>query len=157
MLLLLLLQLLLAIRDYIFGSLGLSCVHQQDGNTHTHAHTRLTTLFLGLPGWASTRKLKPISGFYSSKRQWVAVAVASAGPYASLHLAPDRQPHQHPTTLFFTGQMPFLPPNQQHQSTAGTVVIIRHEVVLPLMYYLPVEIACPPCMSLLYPTLAVSL
>ena len=28
------------------------------------------------------------------------MAVASAGPYASLHLAPDRQPHQHPTTLW---------------------------------------------------------
>jgi len=47
------------------------------------------------------------------------VAVASAGPYASLHLAPDRQPHQHPTTLLFTGRMPFLPPNQQRQSTEG--------------------------------------
>ena len=46
--------------------------------------------------------------------------VASAGTYASLHLAPDRQPHQHPTTLFFTGRMPFLPPNQQRQSTEGT-------------------------------------
>jgi len=49
------------------------------------------------------------------------VAVASAGLYASLHLAPDRQPCQHPTTLFFTGRMPFLPPNQQHQSTEGTL------------------------------------
>ena len=49
------------------------------------------------------------------------MAVASAGPYASLHLAPDRQPRQYPTTLFFTGQMPFLPPNQQRQSTEGTV------------------------------------
>ena len=48
------------------------------------------------------------------------MAVASAGPYASLHLAPDRQPHQHPTTQFFTGRMPFLPPNQQRQSTEGT-------------------------------------
>ena len=47
------------------------------------------------------------------------MAVASAGPYASLHLAPDRQRHQHPTTLFFTGQMPFLPPNEQRQSTEG--------------------------------------
>ena len=28
-----------------------------------------------------------------------------------------RQPHQHPTTQFFTGRMPFLPPNQQRQST----------------------------------------
>ena len=26
---------------------------------------------------------------------------------------------QHPTTLFFTGRMPFLPPNQQRQSTEG--------------------------------------
>jgi len=49
------------------------------------------------------------------------VAVASAGPYASMHLAPDRQPHQHPTTLFFTGRMPFLPPNQQRQSTEGKI------------------------------------
>jgi len=49
------------------------------------------------------------------------VAVASAGPYASLHLAPGRQPHQHPTTQFFTGRMPFLPHNQQCQSTEGSV------------------------------------
>jgi len=26
---------------------------------------------------------------------------------------------EHPTTQFFTGRMPFLPPNQQHQSTEG--------------------------------------
>ena len=37
--------------------------------------------------------------------------------YASLHLAPDRQPCQHPTTQFFTGRMPFLPPSQQCQCT----------------------------------------
>ena len=48
------------------------------------------------------------------------MAVASAGSYASLHLAPVRQPRQHPTTQFFTGRMPFLPLNQQHQSTEGT-------------------------------------
>ena len=47
------------------------------------------------------------------------MSVASAGPYASLQLAPDRQPHQHPTTQFFTGRMPFLPANQQRQSTEG--------------------------------------
>jgi len=28
-----------------------------------------------------------------------------------------RQPRQYPTTQFFTGWMPFLPPKQQHQST----------------------------------------
>jgi len=31
-----------------------------------------------------------------------------------------RQPCQRPTTQFFTGQMPFLPPNQQRQITEGT-------------------------------------
>ena len=30
-----------------------------------------------------------------------------------------REPRQYPTTLFFTGQMPFLPPNQQRRSTEG--------------------------------------
>jgi len=30
-----------------------------------------------------------------------------------------RQPCQHPTTQIFTGWMPFLPPNQQHQCTEG--------------------------------------
>jgi len=57
------------------------------------------------------------------------VAVASAEPCASLHLAPDRQPHQHPTTLFFTGQMPFLPPNQQRQSTEN-VKMKSNEIML---------------------------
>jgi len=47
------------------------------------------------------------------------VAGESAGPYASLHLAPDRQPRQHPITQVFTGRMPFLPPKQQRQSTEG--------------------------------------
>ena len=30
---------------------------------HTHTHTRLTALCPGLPGWASTRKVKK-TGFY---------------------------------------------------------------------------------------------
>jgi len=47
---------------------------------------------------------------------------SSAGPHASLHLTPDRQPHQHPTTQFFTGWMPFPLPNQQRQSTEGKFV-----------------------------------
>ena len=46
--------------------------------------------------------------------------MASAGPYASLHLAPDRQPRQHPTTLsFLRPDAHFLLPNQQRQSTEG--------------------------------------
>ena len=34
--------------------------------------------------------------------------MASAGPYASLHLAPDSYPCQHPTTQFFTGRECFF-------------------------------------------------
>jgi len=60
-------------------------------HTSTNTHTRLMALCLGLHRWAGTRKVKPI-WIYWSKRQWV--AVASAGLYASLHLAPDRKPRQ---------------------------------------------------------------
>ena len=80
---------------------------------HKHTHTRLTALFPGLPRRASTRKVKPI---------WILLKQEMlSGPYASLHLAPDRQPHQLPSPhhSVFTGQMPFLPPNQQRQSTEG--------------------------------------
>jgi len=38
------------------------------------------------------------------------VAVASAGPYASLHLAPHRQPHQHPITQFLQAGCPSCRP-----------------------------------------------
>jgi len=46
--------------------------------------------------------------------------VASAGPYASLSLLQtDNHANTH-HSVFFTGWVPFLPPNQQHQSTEGT-------------------------------------
>jgi len=52
------------------------------------------------------------------------MAVASAGPYANnLHLAPDREPHQHLITLVFIAQMLFLTPSQQGQSTEGWLSI----------------------------------
>jgi len=46
------------------------------------------------------------------------VAVASAGLYANLHLTTDSHANMPPVS-FFTGRMPFLPPNQQRQSTEG--------------------------------------
>ena len=74
----------------------------------THTHTRLTAFFSGTTHVSRYQKGKNQSGFYWSKRQWV--AVASAGPYASLHLAPDRQPHQHPITLFLQAGCPSCRP-----------------------------------------------
>jgi len=45
------------------------------------------------------------------------MAVASAGPYANLHLDPDTtMPASH---HFFPSRMFFLPPNQQCQSAEG--------------------------------------
>ena len=45
-------------------------------------------------------------------------AICKSGPH-------PRQPCQHPTTQFFTGRMPFLPPNQQRQSTEGNCLDLR--------------------------------
>ena len=47
------------------------------------------------------------------------MAVASAGLYASLHLAPDKITTPVSPPLCFL--QPFLPPNQQRQSTEGTI------------------------------------
>ena len=44
--------------------------------------------------------------------------MASARPYASLHLAPDNHASTPPLS-FFAGHMSFLLPNQQRQSTEG--------------------------------------
>ena len=84
-----------------------------------HTHTHLTALFPGLPRSAGEQVSRyqkgktnlDFSKARDSKWQWHQLG------YMRLHLAPDRQPHQHPTTLFFTGRIPFLPPNQQCQST----------------------------------------
>ena len=54
---------------------------------HTHTHTFNGPLS-GTTRVSRYQKGKNQSGFYWSKRQWV--AVASAGLCASLHLAPDR-------------------------------------------------------------------
>ena len=85
-------------------------------NYINYTHTCLTALFPGLPRWACTRKVKinlDFSEARDSKWQWNQLG------HMRRHLAADRQPRQHPTTLFFTGRMPFLPPNQQRQSTEG--------------------------------------
>ena len=80
-------------------------------HTHTQSHTHP----------AGTRKVNQ-SGFYWSKRQWV--AVASAG---HMHVCTLLQTDNHASTpplSFFTGRMPFLPPNQQCQSTEGNFGIL---------------------------------
>jgi len=83
----------------------------------SHYHYNFTTLCPGLPGWVGTRR-RNHSGLCWSRDD--GVTVASAEPYASyLHFAPE---DNHASTLIsqiFMGRMPFLTPNQQHQSTEG--------------------------------------
>ena len=104
------------------GSWEKGCQRTSNDNSNsfyrpfTHTHTRLTALCLGLPRWADTRKVKPI--WILLKQETVSGSGISWAIYKS---APrSRQiTTQHPTTQFFTGRMPFLPPNQQRQSTEG--------------------------------------
>ena len=55
------------------------------------------------------------------------MAAASAGPYASLHLAPDR-PAPHHSVLYRPDAIPVAQPTA-HQSTEGTTVMILARVV----------------------------
>ena len=83
----------------------------------THTHTRLTALCPGLPGWADNRKVKPI---------WILLkqeTVSGSGiSWAICKSAPRCRQITMPAPHYsvFTGRMPFLPPNQQRQSTEGT-------------------------------------
>ena len=104
--------------------------------THTHTHTRLTALFPGLPGWAGTRKVKPIcillkqpgwAGTRKVKPIWILLKEETvSGSGISWAICKSASRSRQITTLvlhhskFFTGRMPFLPPNQQRQSTDGT-------------------------------------
>jgi len=57
------------------------------------------------------------------------VAVASAGPYANLHLDTTTPASHHSV---FTGQKPFLPPNQQCQSTES--ILDTKQVILKMLF-----------------------
>ena len=108
-------------------------------------HTGLTALFPSLPGWAGIRMVKPIwillkqktvsgsgiswatklfptsSGSWSDFVTWTTLKSMIDWLIdwcASLHLAPNNHAST-PLLSFFTGRMPFLPPNQQRQSTEG--------------------------------------
>ena len=79
-------------------------------HTHTHTHTHLTALFPGLPGWAGTRKVKPI--WILLKQETVSGSGISGAicktaprsrqitmpkPYHSVFYRPDALPAAQPT------------------------------------------------------------
>ena len=89
-----------------------ACAHAR---AHAHTHT-FNRPFPGLPRWASTRKVKPI---------WILLEqeiVSGSGiSWATCKSAPHSRQMTTPAVhhSVFTGLMPFLPPNQQRQSTEG--------------------------------------
>ena len=86
---------------------------------HTHTHP-FNGPFPGLPGWASTRKVKPI---WILLKQETVSGSGISWAICSLRLAPDITTPTTHCPSFFTGRMPFLPPNQQRQSTEGMAAI----------------------------------
>jgi len=123
----------LQVQNYIFtrggvtllagnDSSALSCLRsvvfkgELQTHTHTHTHTRLTAPFPGLPGWAGTRKVKPIWTLLKQETvsdSGISWAICKSAPRSRQITMPI--PHH----SVFTGRMPFLPPNQQRQSTEG--------------------------------------
>ena len=90
------------------------------GTLGTHTRARLTALFLGLPGWASTRKVKPIWILLKEETvsgSGISWAICRSAPCSRQITTPA--PHR----SVFTGRIPFLPPNQHRQSTEGTLVL----------------------------------
>jgi len=102
---------------------GIPVVKDKVYNIYTH--TTVLLLFWNLSGttWVSsyqkgkTRKVKTNLDLLEQE------IVGGSGICWAIYKSAShpRQPCQHPTTQFFTGRMPFLPPNQQCQSTEGVV------------------------------------
>jgi len=85
---------------------------------HTHTHTRMQPFYSllgfcpGLPGWASTRKVKPgrqnqsgSTGARDNEWQWHQLGHMNICTWPR-HITMPASHHS-----VFTGQMPFLPPN----------------------------------------------
>ena len=77
----------------------------------THTQTRLMALFLGLPGWASTRKVKPIWILLKQEtviRSGISLAICKFASRSRQTTMPA--PHH----SVVTGRIPFLSRNQKH-------------------------------------------
>ena len=82
----------------------------------SHTHTHLTALLPGLHGRAGIRQKGETNLDFTeatdSEWQW-----HQLGLQVCISLQTDAST---PPLKFFTGRMPFLPPNQQRQSTEGS-------------------------------------
>ena len=99
----------------------ISLSKQHPINLLTSTHTRLTALCPGLPRWAGTRKVKPIWILLKQETvsgSGISLAICNSAPRSRQITTPA--PHH----SVFSGRMPFLPPNQQRQSTEGSALTV---------------------------------
>ena len=108
---------------------GLVSSQSTDKKTSRHRHLAQTSIYLkqthpfngpfpGLPRWAGTRKVKPIWILLKQETEsssGISWAMCKSAPRSRQITTPE--PHH----SVFTGRMPFLPPNQQRQSTETIV------------------------------------
>jgi len=83
--------------------------------SHIYHHNRFTALFLGPPRWAGARRELldfTVQGEINRGRYTDNAAGATPSWFLTNQCPP-------PPPIFFTGRMPFQPPNQQCQSTEG--------------------------------------
>ena len=91
--------------------------------TWRDTHTTVLLLFWSMPGttrvsrYQKGKTRKAITNLDLLEQEIVSGSGICWAICKSAHH--PKQPRQHPTTQFFTGRMPFLPPNQQHQCTEG--------------------------------------
>ena len=85
---------------------------------HNYYYTRLTALSPGLPVYAGTRNAKPI--WILLKQETVSGNGISWAICKSAHRSRQITTPARHHSVFFTGRMPFLPPNKQRQSTEGS-------------------------------------
>jgi len=89
----------------------------QHTHAHTHTHTCLTALFPRLPGRYQKGKTNlDFTEARDSRWQWHQLGHMQV----CISLQTDNHASNSPLS-FFTGRMPFLPPNHQRQSTEGLI------------------------------------
>ena len=98
-------------------------------HTHTHTHTNTHTQLIYCSSAICPGRTTRVSRYQKGKTRKVKTnldlleqeIVSGSGICWAICKSAHhpRQPRQHPTTQFFTGRMPFLPLNQQRQSTEG--------------------------------------
>jgi len=124
-------------------NLALVTLQQSCYIAHTHTHTTVLLLFWNMSGTTYVSRYQKGKTNLDLLEQEI---VSGSGIcWAICKSAPHpRQPCQHPTTQFFTGRMPFLSPNQQHQSTEGElcyIASIQNNIMCILLFWVCVHLA----------------